>query len=299
MGLDIEITNFLLQESETTIKGKSVLMIGRQTLEMGQRELSDLLKDHKISPSIVENIDWNERRRPYANSLFEGLGAKSVSTMDYSDYEGANVIHDLNDPVPDELKSKFDFICESGTLEHIFNFPVAIKNLMSMLKVGGKLMWAGPANNFFGHGFYQFSPELVFRVLSPENGFQIERKFVVEYSLNRPWYEVCDPALKGDRVKLINDRPVNLLVTAKKISDVSLFQRTPQQSDYVAEWEAERKPAVPANLNSKRKRLIRKFKDLIINGSPYLTSLGRSFQSSSLNNDYSFKNTKSFKKVKK
>jgi hypothetical protein len=28
-----------------------------------------------------------------------------------------------------------------------------------------------PANNQMGHGFYQFSPELFFRVFSQENGY--------------------------------------------------------------------------------------------------------------------------------
>ena len=32
-----------------------------------------------------------------------------------------------------------------------------------------------PANNFFGHGFYQFTPELFFRIFSAANGFEVER----------------------------------------------------------------------------------------------------------------------------
>ena len=54
----------------------------------------------------------------------------------------------------------------------IFNFPVAIRNLMRMAKVGGQVFLTTPANNFCGHGFYQFSPELAYRIFALENGFE-------------------------------------------------------------------------------------------------------------------------------
>ena len=51
---------------------------------------------------------------------------------------------------------------------------------MKMVKTGGHLMLFTPANNYFGHGFYQFSPELFYRVLSKENGFEVRRMVVLE-----------------------------------------------------------------------------------------------------------------------
>lgn len=299
MGLDIETTRYLLKEYEKTIKNKNVLMIGRQTMEMGCREFEDLLNDFHLSPSLFKDIEWQKKRRPYSEPFFKVLGAKSIKSMDFSDYEGAELIHDLNNPVSKEFERRFDFICESGSLEHIFNFPVAVSNLMKMLKVGGRFTWAGPANNFFGHGFYQFSPELVFRVLSPENGFRIEKVYVVEYSRNRPWYRVIDPALKGDRVKLVNDRPVNLLVTAEKVSDEILFKNNPLQSDYLGEWtssEEERKSAVVEHTSLNR---LRSFKNFVIRHSPFMTRLGRSLQASNFNLSYSFRNRSSFEKIDK
>ena len=86
---------------------------------------------------------------------------------------------------------------ESGSLEHIFNFPVAITNLAGMLKVGGTLFVTTPANNLMGHGFYQFSPELMFRVFSDENGFALRDVLLfegdypsIEPSPSQPIYEV-------------------------------------------------------------------------------------------------------------
>ena len=44
--------------------------------------------------------------------------------------------------------------------------PGAIK----LTKIGGMIIHALPANNFCGHGFWQFSPELFYELYSPENG---------------------------------------------------------------------------------------------------------------------------------
>jgi 2-polyprenyl-3-methyl-5-hydroxy-6-metoxy-1,4-benzoquinol methylase len=98
----------------------------------------------------------------------EFLGVAELDSIDYSAYEGATIMHDPNRPLPDELRGKFDAIIECGTLEHVFNFPVAIGNLMEMLKVGGYLFMTTVGNNLFGHGFYQFSAEIMYRIFTIE-----------------------------------------------------------------------------------------------------------------------------------
>jgi 2-polyprenyl-3-methyl-5-hydroxy-6-metoxy-1,4-benzoquinol methylase len=78
--------------------------------------------------------------------------------LDASPYEGADTIHDMNTPVPEAWHGRYDVV--SGSLEHIFNFSVAIANLANMLRVGGTIFVTTPVNNLMGHGVYQFSPEL-------------------------------------------------------------------------------------------------------------------------------------------
>ena len=56
---------------------------------------------------------------------------------------------------------------DSGSLEHVFNISQALRNCLEMVESGGHFISIGPANNAMGHGFYQFSPELYFRILSP------------------------------------------------------------------------------------------------------------------------------------
>jgi hypothetical protein len=143
----------------------------------------------------------------------------------------------MNVPIPDSLKSAFSVVIDAGTLEHIFDFPTAIKNCMEMVQEGGHLLLMTPANNFMGHGFYQFSPELFFRVCSEPNGFEIGRAILCEVDPDAQWYEVVDPARARRRVELVNSRPAYLLIQARKIRDVPILAVAPQQSDYTAAWQ--------------------------------------------------------------
>ncbi len=64
---------------------------------------------------------------------------------------------------------------------------------MEMLKAGGYFIQVSNCNNFMGHGFWQFSPELMYRVFCPANGFQLEAVLVHENTRNGNWYAVTDP----------------------------------------------------------------------------------------------------------
>ena len=112
--------------------------------------------------------------------------------MDASDYEHATVVADLNQPIPQSLHGHFNLVYDGGTIEHIFNVRQSFENLMSLPKVGGSLVIQTMANNWFGHGFYQFSPELFYRVLSPENGYRV-RRVVVHESYEFPVVRCSQP----------------------------------------------------------------------------------------------------------
>ena len=47
------------------------------------------------------------------------LGSERLESLDITDFEGATVIHDLNKPVSEELKARFDVVFDGGTLEHV------------------------------------------------------------------------------------------------------------------------------------------------------------------------------------
>jgi hypothetical protein len=150
----------------------------------------------------------------------------------------------MNRPITETLKGKFSVVIDAGTLEHVFNYPVAIKNCMEMLQAGGHFISITPANNFMGHGFYQFSPELFFSVFKLNNGFEIVKLLVCENYDGAQWYKVSKP--KGDisgRVTLVNHHPVYMMCIARRLDDMcEPFKTTPQQSDYIEAWTQTDKP---------------------------------------------------------
>jgi hypothetical protein len=155
----------------------------------------------------------------YSEELFKYFGAETVDSIDNSDYENATIIGDLNMPVDGSLKNKYTCVWDGGTLEHIFNYPAALKNCMDMVETGGYLVLQTPANNMFGHGFYQLQPDIFFSVLCAQNGFT-DTKVLVQDGWKR-WYEIVPPKIIKDRVEIcLSKKPCGLTVISKKIGEV-------------------------------------------------------------------------------
>jgi SAM-dependent methyltransferase len=253
MGISTESAEFLVGARRAGVVFGRVLTLGRQEMWVSPGQVEGLLRSAGL---------WREGeaaeafRRAYAEpqdrfeAFIRHLGAMGLVACDASAYEGAQLIHDLNCPIDELQAGQFDTVIDGGTLEHVFNFPVAIANCMRWLRVGGHFLAMTPANNYCGHGFYQFSPELWYRVLAEENGFQVDRMLASELSsgITRflglsypfeergPWYEVEDPARVQERICLVNSKPVLLHVLARKMAEVVPFRAAPQQSDYVEQW---------------------------------------------------------------
>jgi hypothetical protein len=239
LGIIYRQAKMMLDAHLSGVPMDSLLMIGRQTLLLHRSELKAL---RSICPGALPNYQWGE----YADRFFtECLKVTEVNTLDFSSYEGADILHDLNQPIPENLKGQFDVVVEAGSLEHVFHFPIAIQNLMQMPKVGGRIFASTVSNNLCGHGFYQFSPELIFRVFTEENGFELGRVLAlearypsVELTPISKVFEVADPAHTGCRVGLMTQRPILLLFDARKTVASSVFAKFPMQSDYATAWNS-------------------------------------------------------------
>jgi hypothetical protein len=243
MGLNFLDTQLLIGARRAGHAFGRTLMIGRLSLNLHHSEVRSLCRSGSDLTPIADALhgykfgDWADRL------LQVGLGADQLHVLDYSSYQGAGLIHDLIQPVPDAWLSRYDVVIEAGSLEHVFNVATALKNLMGMVRIGGLLLIKSPSNNLCGHGFYQFSPEFMFRALTEQNGYHVERAIMVEgrypsvqAATFRRAYEVCDPLKMGLRVGLVNKRPVELIVLARRTADANIFDKFPLQSDYVAVW---------------------------------------------------------------
>jgi hypothetical protein len=234
--------------------GGKVATLGRLNLNLHRMDVVNLRQQFANN---AQALAWLDRYRwaDFADEMLcEAMGFTSVTSIDISQYEGASVVQDIGAPLRPGLAGQFDLAVDGGTLEHIFNFPVAIANLMRLVRTGGAVYTQNPCNNLAGHGFYQFSPELMYRVFSAPNGF--ETSFVriamahhlsVEQTTRQPVYEVIDPAKYGGRVMLASKSPVVMMCLAVKHRDVEPFTQPVLQSDYVEKWSN----PIPAQLNWK------------------------------------------------
>ncbi len=232
MGLDCSTIKFLAGAKAAGVDFQRTLTIGRQ----------DLFPKRHTMRRVFDALEINEdakaflRANPYGEALFEKLGADHIDSMDSNSYEDATVIHDMNEPIPESLKKQYSLVYDGGSLEHIFNAPQALKNCMEMVQVGGYFIQASIANNFMGHGFWQFSPEVFFRAMSEENGFRTEFVLLNEVTTPR-WVAVQHPEIAQSRVELCNSNQTYIFAIAKRIADKPIFERVPQQGFYVSMWD--------------------------------------------------------------
>lgn len=229
MGFNINATKLLLKLKAEGFEFGKVITLGRQRLNLRKSQLQ------KNLDAFGYNVDapaLKKKNNGYCEPFLELLGATQVDSMDVSDYEKATLMHDLNEPILAEHKEQYHTVIDSGTLEHVFNFPTAIRNCMELIEQGGHFIGLTPCNNFFGHGFYQFSPELYYRVFSKENGFEVRNMYFFIDDPKTSFYAVENPAEVRERVILNNAFPAFLFVVAQRVSIQPIFRNTPQQSDY-------------------------------------------------------------------
>jgi len=298
MAINSESTRFLLWAFSRGVSFKSVLTLGRQHFCPSNRETEQMFRERRLGTKWLQGFDDTGLER-YAEPFWKALGAQRIDSMDVSPYEQATLVHDLNRPVPAEMEEEFDVVFDGGTLEHVFHLPVALHNCLRMVKVGGHFIATTHANNFCGHGFYQFSPELFYRAFSAPTGFEVRRLTMVEFGPFCRWYDVEDPAKTGCRVQLVNAWPVMLFVLARKNGPTPSFWPDVQQSDYRAVWDktaAELSPGPPTPGSRMLPNGMRKF---LKNTIPRVVRSLEALFYSRFNPRYSFRNGIAFHKLNK
>ena len=239
MGIDLHNLNFLAHAKRNGVRFERTLAIGRQSISIDDWELEAYRHFHRL-PHLDRksgSVDPSAGRSAYFEPLLkEWFGACTTDSVDASPYEGATLIHDMNESWAKEgkvrqLQGSYDAVLDFGCLEHVFDFPTAWRNCVDMCRVGGHILHALPANNLSGHGFYQFSPELFFNLYKPQRGFEVrELVFAIKDDVLH-WWRVADPMGVKRRVNLRNSHEVYMLVLARKTRETTVLS-PPQQSDY-------------------------------------------------------------------
>src|SRR4051812_12920511 len=124
MGVEINTIKALLWARNLGVSCARTMTLGRQHFYCSPGRFRRALGDFGL-PATPEQIDRCFQHEIFtalfADEFFRLLGAQETTSVDRSDFEGATLLHDLNDPFPERLRNHFDLVVDGGTLEHIFN----------------------------------------------------------------------------------------------------------------------------------------------------------------------------------
>ncbi|HLI10770.1 MAG TPA: hypothetical protein VKY65_04145 [Alphaproteobacteria bacterium] len=149
MGIASYIAEAIIREHKFKPITGTVLLLGRQTMFFSPEKALALLRTHGIAVPDVRPEDIEIDRQTLQSgegpfildeAFFKLLGVPKIRALDYSAYEGADIIHDLNRPIPDQLEGFADFILDGSTLDNMFSPAAGLMNIARMLKPGGRLI---------------------------------------------------------------------------------------------------------------------------------------------------------------
>ena len=147
------------------------LLVNREHLESSfDKSFVDKLEVRKDASGIIARYDFLTEVFD-AVDFFAKLGCE-YDIYDIVAHQGNEEFLDLNQDIPESLHQKYDVVLDPGTLEHCFNAGIAIKNMSSMVKVGGHIIHHNPMI-MVNHGFYNFSPTFYFDFYA-RNGFELQ-----------------------------------------------------------------------------------------------------------------------------
>jgi hypothetical protein len=86
-----------------------VLTLGRQSLDrtFTLQTLASLLSEYGYPAGADQAEAILRDEGGFCEPLFRFLGAHRIDSIDNSSYEGASIVHDMNQPIPDRLKSSY------------------------------------------------------------------------------------------------------------------------------------------------------------------------------------------------
>ena len=241
---DTLVARLIEAVNEHRLSGR-IAMLGRQRWIGTRKGSSARLLDETIRkylPDLGEE-DLHNADDEYSEALFHALGFSQVDSIDFSEFEGATIVHDLTEELPPDLQGAFDVIYDGGTCEHIFELPKAYANIDKALKPGGVLIGHSPCNNWINHGFYQISPEMVYGYWERARGYEVLdltlQPLLPNFALKTA--KTTNPNVTGKRPRiqgqLPNNSPIILNYVVRKPMSGEDRKAGVYQTDYVNKWD--------------------------------------------------------------
>src|SRR4051812_38836971 len=121
MGIDVPAAQFLAMARANGVDFSTTLTLGRQSRVGRPAQLVEAMRPF----GVIDQPDRLESELAVASGwaapVFTSLGAGRVDALDRSSFEGAEILHDLNEPLPDDLDGHWSCVVDGGLSEHIFD----------------------------------------------------------------------------------------------------------------------------------------------------------------------------------
>src|SRR5882672_2679171 len=111
MGMDFNVVKVLLWAKNLGASFERTSTLGRQGFDCAPRRLHRAVRGFGI-PATDEEIERCFQRSPlgplYGDQFLRLLGAKEIVSVDRSDFEGATMLHDRNQPFRETERGQFN-----------------------------------------------------------------------------------------------------------------------------------------------------------------------------------------------
>ena len=143
MSIMSQLALFLVKEHKYKAITGNLVLVGRQKVNLSLEQAIVMLNSEGVAQRPDADIQMDEStvgatgKTLTDHSFLSLFSDAKVSALDITDYEGAEHIHDMNEPLPDHLEGIADFILDGGSIDNIFDAPATIRNISRMLRPGG------------------------------------------------------------------------------------------------------------------------------------------------------------------
>jgi hypothetical protein len=251
MGIPSQVARVILREHRFRPITGRFLSVGRQIVQLTPQQAISLVEAElghrlEVDPAGVEIDRWtrgSEGRNLISDRAFYSLFSDAeYHCLDQSDYEGADIVHDLCDPnMSPSLENSFDFVFDGSVLDNVFDPAMALRSMARLAGVGGRVLHVDRSSR--RHNVYLAFSLAWFHDFYGINGFDDCQVYLAQWDGNplasrwdfyhyRPLREV-DGALRffGQDTWYYPWRDAHAVVIAEKGSR-STWQESPIQFEF-------------------------------------------------------------------
>jgi hypothetical protein len=172
MGLFRIVIEAIIREKSRKPFADRAYTFGRQTVDATPEEVMAMFSALGVPSALDDpselNIDrttllalQNPTMRSVRDVDFFRMLGNTVYAIDVSDHEGAEIILDLNRPVPSSLEASCGLLVDGSTLDNIFDPTTGLKNAARLLRAGGRCFLVNMGNtraDYSGIPYTMFNP---------------------------------------------------------------------------------------------------------------------------------------------